>query len=963
MRIQQSAHILSTLLISLLLNACAGSTSQPASSSQNTNNPVSGIITEPTPVSPPDLTPPVINTGPELVSLKVTESSGVDQPNSQIRSGVPFPKGRLLSSDDVELYSNDILLPTQVRPISKWNDGSIRWLLVDSVVPLTANETKILELKKVNNLTPVNGIEIQQSAEFITVDTGPLTVQIPKLYGGIIHTASINGTPVINAPSVPTTDRGAYITVFDSTDNSTIDYYGGLLESNSSPLASDPIKDYMDRVNSSGDSNYNLYSPFNLEVVVEEDAPLHSVIRISGAHLNNAGLGFSTFIVRLHFYKNQSSIKVAHSMVYTGDETQQVASFGLKLPMLETGSSTLIEGTTPTSGLGEVRHLNYRNFEVNGNSTSGQAIGYIGRSKDNVNMSVVLRDMAEHFPKALLATSNGLEVQLYPESTSPWNLTKYTPEAGESDFTSGNGAEIATKVGETTSFTNHYFLRGAQGLSTSDDYIISFATGTLDQPALEDLGTAIERGPLMLVAPASWYSDSRVMGVGAFAFEHDQNTAEGHYRIDKVLQVAQEFMRVAQRKEFDWFGIENYGDIRGRFHGSRDSNGEYAFNERGRYGWSGNSGEPSNQLWIQYLRKPDQQAFLDAEALARHTLDQQTVHFATSSGESGTELDGRNMLNSVGSLHRHGVQAWSGYAGSPDYSHVAGVETYYYLTGDERAKEVLYEQAQFIARQSSDRTSIKNGLDVIDRAAAVFFDNSTIHTEFENKAVDYVNYLKSSPGNTGYNVVQTRLIDRKNEDGVHDSVNYSNEVLYDRSFEYFVRGARGIMYRHERTGDTSAAQLIIDAANILTVGDPKNPTGDGDDWDIGLDGHAGNTFFHINSLAYAAAIAPSLNIDGTAYYNLAKKSVEFNNHGIDAPAVDTSYIPLDMMNAFPDDWTMWDWKYTQPDQFGPGNLGILWIDRQIMYRNDYLQDYHSYRALQHLATGAAIIEQGYMQLR
>ena len=934
------------LLLAIAIQSCGGGGGGQSSGQASTS---------PTP-SP---TPPPSNSNSDIVSLKVTESSGVVQPSAKVRSGVPFPKGTLLPTDNVKLFDGNTELATQSKILSKWGDGSIRWLLLDGVVSLLANEIKTLTLKKVISTTTPTGISITESANLVTVDTGTLKVEIPKTYGGIIHQAWINNQLVISPPSSNATDRGAFISVYDSASNTSDDFYSSQLRNNSVPLNSDPIKTYKDRVLSSGNSAFNLYDPWNLEVVVEESAALHSVIRISGSPLNSTGLGFSSFIVRLHFYKNDSTIKVSHSMVYTGDETKQIKKYGLKLPML--GASTLIEGVAANTG--EVRHLNYSSYDLNGANTSGQALGYIGRSNGNASMSIILRNMAEHFPKSLVATTNGLEVQLYPESTSPWNLTKYVPAPADSNSSTFPGVEIASRIGgETTRFTNHFFLRGAQGLSTSNDYAIIFGAGGLNNTLLQQQAKSIDQGPLMLVAPATWYSNAKVMGIGSFAFAHDVNASQGHYRIDRVLQIARDFMRVAQRKQFNWFGIENYGDIRGRFFGSKG--GTHTFYEKGRYGWSGNSGEPSNQLWVQYLRKPTQQTFLDAEALARHTLDQQTVHFATSSAEAGTELDGRNMFGSVGSLHRHGVQAWSGYAGSPDYSHVAGIETYYYLTGDQRAKDVLYEQAQFIVRQSDAKVSIKNGLDVVDRAAAVFYDEPASKLEFDNKIAVFMNYLKSDPSGTGYNAVQERLIDRANSNGIHDRTDGSrtNRALYQAGFEYFIRGAPGLLYRHERTGDADAAQLIFDAANVLTKGDPKTPTSNGDDWQLGLDGHAGSLFYHINSLTYAAEIASTYNIDATDYYNLAKRCVENNTHG-GADFNDTSPISLQILTNMPSDWKQWQWTWQEGASFDASNPGILWLDRVIMYQNNYVQDYHSYRSFIHLSTGAALVSQGEMQLR
>ena len=883
-------------------------------------------------------------------------SNGLD--SAKIRSGIPFPKGSLSQSDFISVYDGTSQLPTQSKPLSLWDDGSVRWLLFDTEVSLAGNQTKNLTINKINvaNDSVNDAIDIQQSTEFFIVSTGELIVEIPRLNGSIIHRAYINNEIVIDEPTNPITDRGAYISMFDSSDSSTINFYSGLLTNISAPKAGGYFKEYEDSVNASSNSDYNHYDPFDLQVIIEEQGDLHSVIKISGAHLNESGDGFSSFIVRLHFYRGENSIKVSHTVVYTGDETQQIEGYGLKLPFASSGATTIIEGQSMSSGTGELIHTEFRNHTLDGTQISGQASGYIGRSKNNVSMGFVLRDMAERFPKALVANETGIEIQLYPSSLTPWDLTRYTPTSSETDASSGLAAEIATREGETNRFANHYFLRGAQGLSTTDDYLIDFSSGAVDSEKLEDLASVIDQGTVMMIAEPAWYSDALVMGVGPFAFDTSLANSEGAYRLDKVLQINRDFMRYNQRVQFDWFGIEDYGDIRGNFSGSAQTNATWS--TRGRYGWSGNSGEPSNQLWIQYLRKPSHQTFLDAEALARHSMDQQTVHFATSSAQAGTELDGRNMFSSVGSMHRHGVQSWSGYAGSPDYSHMAGIETYFYLTGDQRAREVIYEQAQFITRDTAGNTSLKNGLDVVDRASAIFFNEPDVLAEFDNKISFFIDYLNSNPDGFDYNAVEAYLIDTDGN-GLHDRAEgrKTNRQMFQAGFEYFIRSAPGLLYHHERTADAVAGRLILDAADVLTIGDPNNQVGDGDDWDLGLDGHAGSYFYHMNSIAYAAFIADSLGVSDSNYYALAKLCAEVNTHGGNDNN-DTSPISLSTFQGIPDDWTKWNWLWQTDGNFNSNNPGILWLDRTIMYQNDTIQDYHSYRAFVHLASVAAIIKQG-----
>ncbi len=867
-----------------------------------------------------------------LVNLSVEESAGVARANANIRSGIPLPKGLLSPSTPVSLFVGDTPLPTQSKTLSLWDDGSIRWLLMDTTLPIDAAENKQLSLRRASSsATTPSAITLQQSSSHIIVDTGRLKVEIPKNYGGIIDRAWVDGTLLIDTPTDPK-DRGPYIRTGGQ------QYFASLLQSSSQAKANDKINQYAQQV-----SNYNLYHPWNLDVAIEEQGDLHSIIRISGTHLNSNGDSFSTFIVRLHFYAGKENIKVDHTLVYTGDETQTIEGYGLRLPFI--GTQTLVEGQIGNNV--ELQQFAYDQFKVNQSVSAGQAIGYISRSNNQGSISIILRDMAERFPKALLSNTQGLEVQLYPDNIRAWDLSRDAPDPSRSEFSSFPLNEIATYDGETTRFTDHLYLRGAQGLSATDNYEIIFSTQASDLNTLAQQAKAVDQGPLLLLASPEWYSASKVMGVGAFSFSTDAQQAEGHFRIDRVLKTMADFMRINQRKQFNWFGQENYGDIRGRFIGGKN---ELYWLERGRYGWSGNSGEPSNQLWVQFLRKTSQQVFLDAEALARHTMDQQMVHYADAVQSDKQALDGRNMINSVGSLHRHGAQAWSGYANSPDYSHIAGIETYYYLTGDPRAKETLYEAGQFILRLSDNKTSLKNGLDVLDRMLAVFYDDTALAQAINTRIDAYRNYLNSSQ--YSWNRVEARLIDMNNN-GQHDrdGDGRSNRSLYRSGFEFFMRAAPGLLYRYERTGDQVIGQLILDAADILVAGD-------GDDWDLGTDGHASSYFYQINLLAFAAANAQALNRDGSLYYALTKRIIE-NQTRAGNDFNDTAQISLASMLAIPDDWNDWTWQW-QEDPLASTNPGILWLDRIITYQNDTIQDYHSYRAFIHLATAAALIPAGEM---
>lgn len=846
----------------------------------------------------------------ELVSLSVKEPAGIARTTEPVRTGVPMPKGVLQPEDAVSLYSGSTALPTQAKPLSLWDDGSVRWLLLDTQADLSASATQTLKLNKMSSAASTSGIQITETSSFYTVDTGVLKMEIPRTNGSVVSRAWINGTLVID--STGTALRGPWLKYNSKT------YTGANLAAGEAPLSNDPMAAYLDYVNDFGqDGGFNQYDPYRLNVSIENSGALHTVVRVSGAFQDTTNNAFSSFIVRLHFYKGSSQVDVDQTLVYTGSETQQITGYGFALPL--TGTETFIEGTSMATG--NLNQLAYDSYSVGSTSKTGQALGYMARGNGTSNVGVILRDMAENFPKGLQATSTGLKVNLYPETAAAWNLARYSDT-----LDTANG-----EVGTTAD-------RGAQGLGKTDRFRMVFGTGAVNNTRLADSARAMDKGPLLMLAAPDWYSNSRVMGVGGFTFPTSLTQSEGHYRIDRLLHVAADFMRYNQRKQYNWFGLENYGDIRGDFRGGGSESHDWR--GLGRYGWSGNSGEPSNQLWVQFLREPSQDVFLDAEALAKHTLDVQMVHYGDASRIDATAFNGRNREFAVGSLHRHGRQAFSGYAGTPEYSHVAGVETYYYLTGDDRAREALYEAAQFITRYGADSnpeyTAATTGLDVLDRTAAVFYDQPAIAQRYEERIDFLMNYLTS--GGSTNNLEATILSESQDLGG---------------QFNNLIRMMPGLLYLHERTGRSDAASLIFDAANIMTAGD-------GDAWDVATDGAAGSVFYHMNTLAYAATIAPDYGRSPTLYYNLAKKAVEWNTHAY--ASTDTDAISLTSLARIPSDWRNWTFTWDD-DTLTSGTPGILWIDRQITFRNNFMQDYHSYRAFIHFATAAAIVPAGQMQLR
>ncbi|NOY94341.1 MAG: hypothetical protein GXP55_24455 [Deltaproteobacteria bacterium] len=833
--------------------------------------------------------------GETLTTLEIREGASVSRQADVVRTGVPLPRGLVSDERLLGLFAaDDTPLPIQTRVTSRWPDGSVRWLLVDTQSDIAADGTASVSLRRLDSArVDTAGVTVDERADRVVVDTGPLQVEIPTGYGGVIDRMVVDGSELIASPTMAERDaRGPYIEAGGSS------YTGSRLLSTSEPNAGDSILGYWDYSSSSGMSarDFNRYDPWHLGVVVEEQGPLHTVVRVSGALLDASGASFGRFVTRLHFFRGRRDFRVDHTLVYTGRGNREpVEAYGLRLPL--TGGTGMVEGE---AGDGQVLHTAYAGFTTPAGSQSGQALGYAARSGAGGSLAVVLRDMAEYFPKAIRTDAAGLDVQLHPADAGPWDLSRYS-------------SSIDTDCYETGSISTN---RGAQGLSRTDQIWIEAASTPVDASRVQALARAVDGGPLMMLAPPIWYSDARVMGLGSFVFDTSLNANEVHFRIDRQLRIAEDFMRLAQRREFSWFGAEDYGDIRGLF--SSGNSGTQAFVVCGRYGWSGNSGEPSNQLWTQYLRRPHQQLLRDAEALARHTLDQQMVHYGTAQDEVGG--DGRNAPFSVGSLHRHGMQPFSGYAKQPEYSHVAGVETYYYLTGDERARDALFEAAQFIARYQTN-TSMVNGIGVLSRALAAFESDPAAKAEVV----------------AGWRVRLGELV------GMLPG-HISDELSGGSTpFNGFIRGMTGLAYYHEWSHDSAAASAFFEGVD--------QALSQADAWELRTVG--GNSeLYHMQSFAYAADIASSNGRDPAPYFELTQRMLELNTHTQEVGGT-TSAIPLAALEAIPASWRDWTWTYTR--SYDASSSGILWLHRQIFFRDDNMQAYHSYRAFTHLAAAAATV--------
>lgn len=118
--------------------------------------------------------------GIEGVRLRVAERLGVARTDELVRSGVPFPKGVLTSPEDVRLVGPDGEIALDAEALARWDDGSIRWLLLNFPVTLQPNETAEYALGTRCGPASTGALRVEEKSDAFRVDTGAVRFSIDR---------------------------------------------------------------------------------------------------------------------------------------------------------------------------------------------------------------------------------------------------------------------------------------------------------------------------------------------------------------------------------------------------------------------------------------------------------------------------------------------------------------------------------------------------------------------------------------------------------------------------------------------------------------------------------------------------------------------------------------------------------------------------------------------------------------
>lgn len=623
--------------------------------------------------------------------------------------GVPFDEGDVFPTTPLQLKVNEYQnLPVDTWPLAYWPDGSVKWSGVAGVIPAGTERLtleKASKKVKTTNKQPKASISITETPENIQVETGVLSVFIPRHGEFLIDSLLYKGTKVGEKARLVCSTQSE--PVLENTSRVSFFHYAGEIKS----------------------------------VSIERAGSVRTLVKLEGVH-RNRNKGISTddsnseddsqnnrewlpFVVRLYFYAGSEQIKMVHSFVYDGDQKMDfIRSLGIRfdVPMREALYNRHIafscaDGgvwSEPVQPLVGRRMLTMPQIQDEPSLQQQQMEGkrippYEAFDEKNREL---LNDWASWNDYRLSQlTADAFSIRKRTNGDAPWigtfSGTRSDGYAFAGDITGGLGiclhdfwqsypssieiSDARTPVATLTAWLwspdaepmdlRHYD-NVAHGLNASYEdvqegmstpYGIARTTtltlvpqgGYTGKKTFADDARQLSATSILMPTP-EYLHNRRAFGIWSLPDRSTSFRTRVEERLDAYIHFYQK--AIEQNK---WYGFWNYGDVMHAYDPVRHT---WRY-DIGGFAWDNTELASNMWLWYNFLRTGRADIWRMAEAMTRHTGEVDVYHIGPNAG--------------LGS--RHNVSHWGCGAKEARISQAAWNRFYHYLTTDERSGDLMTE--------------------------------------------------------------------------------------------------------------------------------------------------------------------------------------------------------------------------------------------------------------------------------
>ena len=623
--------------------------------------------------------------------------------------GVPFAKGTMNEQGIFTLTdAGGTVIPTQHWVLSRWSDGSVKWMGFYATLgpgqagPLKLNavkaDQKAIRTAARKKSVPAESLVVRDDMTGIVIDNGLFEVAFSRSGSRIIDRITMDGREVVS---------------------------GGRL-----------VARIEDR--SKADQDILSYQHFESRLTsaeVERSGPQAVVVKVSGTHKALAGSReWLPFTLRFYIYKNAAPIRMVHSFVYDGEQHEDyIKGLGVEfdLPLREQlqnrhvafagdGDGLWDEAVEPYINQRSVslpmppgqrpgpdfRPVNYPAIQFRGERVP-DAEEYDARSQE------LVREWAKYDDyKLVQSTSDGFTIQKRTGSHSTWFGTAGGHRARgfilAGDITGGLGVSLKNfwqsfpaeldasgMRGDTGTLTvwmwspsteamdlRHYDIEG-HGLNSSyEDWVEGYDTPygiartselTLfpfsEMPSREAISCYADIGQdiVQLLPTPQYLHDAGAFGIWSLP-DPDGNDTQRF--LEKQIDTYLKFYETNVESQ-RWYGFWNYGDVMHSYDVNRHS---WNYDAGGK-AWDNTELETDLWLWFGFIRSGRPDFWRMATAMTRHTSEVDAYHIGPMKG-LGT---------------RHNVVHWGCGAKEARVGQAWWKRYYYYLTTDDRLGDLMHE--------------------------------------------------------------------------------------------------------------------------------------------------------------------------------------------------------------------------------------------------------------------------------
>ena len=316
------------------------------------------------------------------VTVAVREPDGVARQHWPLTVSVPVARGAMRPGDPVVVRDETgTALPVQDRVLSAWQDGSVRWLLVDTQVDLRPNQERRLRVEHGTAVHPRAPLAVKAGAERVEVDTGALRFAVPR-----DHFALLEGLQ----PAGEKRPLGGAV--------------GSLLVA--------------------GERRGDAQRPVDVRIL--EQGPLRTRLALTGTY----GNGFD-YEIRLDAYAGQPFVRVLHTFIDRHPAPFiSMPRLAVELPLGELKPGTYRAGVVgarmrsdaiPEDGVRLVQRDNVT-AAIGDESEAMQLAGWVEASGSRVSVGIAARWFWQEYPQSFHVRRDGLTYNLWAPEADPANV-------------------------------------------------------------------------------------------------------------------------------------------------------------------------------------------------------------------------------------------------------------------------------------------------------------------------------------------------------------------------------------------------------------------------------------------------------------------------------------------------------------------------------------------------------------